>query len=93
MRATVGVSITMSRYSQNVPSQCCSRKRETSSFRSMIDTSELDLVAIGVFSSVLRSGAARRAHACIKNYLLAKEYALKAIDEGKKAKEDVAESE
>src|SRR5438067_2161530 len=36
----------MSRYSQNVPSQCCSRNLLTSSLRSMIETSGLFFTAI-----------------------------------------------
>src|SRR3954452_6461904 len=36
LRATVGFSDTRSRYSENVPSQCCSRKFVTSSLRSMM---------------------------------------------------------
>src|SRR5438270_11963026 len=46
LRATAGCSSTTSRYSQNVPSQCCSRKRLTSSLRSMIETSALPPVAL-----------------------------------------------
>src|SRR3954471_3387677 len=45
LRATDGFSTTMSRYSQNVPSQCCSRKFETSSFLSTIETRGFVLTA------------------------------------------------
>src|SRR4051812_38711316 len=45
----------MSRYSQNVPSQCCSRKWETSSFRSTIAISGFVLVAMFVFNSAYGS--------------------------------------
>src|SRR5690348_16697104 len=48
LRATDGFSTTMSRYSQNEPSQCCSRKWETSSFLSTIEMSGFVLVGIGV---------------------------------------------
>src|SRR5947209_13893245 len=64
LRETVGVSMTMSRYSQNVPSQCCSRKRETSSFRSMIDTRLLLLLVVVVgIGPDLPSPGLNRSHA------------------------------
>src|SRR4051812_50175297 len=60
LRATDGFSTTMSRYSQNVPSQCCSRKFETSSFLSTIETSGFCLTAGMWFISEGRVLARRR---------------------------------
>src|SRR5687767_1107943 len=48
LRATDGLSWTMSRYSQNVPSQCCSRKWDVSRRRSISETSGLVLGVVGI---------------------------------------------
>ena len=70
LRATDGFSATMSRYSQNVPSQCCSRKWLTSSLRSISETSGLvfdGVMALCVHSRYVDHGrrdssARRRVH-------------------------------
>src|SRR3954467_2080222 len=51
LRATDGVSATRSRYSQNVPSQCCSRNRVVSSRRSRMLVSGFD-AAVDDFAMV-----------------------------------------
>src|SRR5688500_5949637 len=72
LRATEGLSVTMSRYSQNEPSQCCSRKREVSSLRSRMPTSGFDAVVVfAMFNVSVRrvraQGSARRTGAASRH--------------------------
>src|SRR5688500_11249944 len=71
-RATEGLSVTMSRYSQNDPSQCCSRNREVSILRSRMPTSGFDAVEVFAMVELLRFARARVARAARRGPCLAR---------------------
>src|SRR5687768_15228202 len=62
LRDTDGLSATRSRYSQNDPSQCCSRKREVSSLRSRIPTNGFDAIVL----AMVHISNLHHAHVCVR---------------------------